>query len=648
MATDAEAKAAGFALPTGTDLIKNGDNAITQNAKATVDGLAALKTKRPNIQPGANLDDYYGDAYIGHHPSLVTSTTATLLNLPQDLIDDPRGFVLDVRTVGQGTIQQIDTYFWPPKRYIRNSAPSSGTGWTAWMRVLFEGDMQDQEQTPQERGFKTVPLILTSPANASATESVPEATLRFPIRYSIPANRWRLHVQNINDRSGQKYPGAVSFTGAWFSKGSHTTGILNAAVTQVMPAFTTPADGSEYVGPWVSGAPIEANADHMLTVAYSMPTGTQAVSSIATVWRTPNTKYPEAWTPPNMAKSDTAPFSIWLEVEVPSTVPVVAELASSGGVGAGATNPIIDSGLSQYCRIIGALPMHYAHSGSTLGIWDDPAHHKWQKWLPYARPDAMYVSLGSNDLYGSATLAEVKASAATVFGIAKDLATSNLYATTIPPRTAAGDETTRRQYNTWLRTMPLGIRDVFEVSAALSSNDDTIRPEFDADGIHANEAGGLAKANAISRAIVEPFQRYLVDETAGRTVKVWDYVNNREQIIYGDTGSRRLPIPSALDPQGDFFLRRVGNTVRLRMTAVKFTTTGNITIPGVIPSGFRPVGYFPLTSTPYWSAETSVRARVTGADVQILATVPGGITNFEASWDTNEPWPTTLPGTSHS
>lgn len=648
MATDAEAIKAGFALPTGADLIKNGDNAITQNAKATVDGLAALKVKRPNIQPGADLNSFYGEAYGGQHPSLVASTTATLLNLPQDLIDDPRGFVLDVRTVGEGTIQQLDTYYWPAKRYIRNSAPSSGTGWTAWKSVLFEGDIQEQEQTPQERGYKTVPLILTSPANASGTETVAAGSLRFPVRYAVPISRWRLHVQNINDRAGTKYSGAVNFNGIWLGTGSHTTGAFLPASnqTQVAPAFTTPANGDEYVSPWISRE-IQASTDMLISVGYANATGQANVASIATVWRTPVASNSNVSAPSTLVKGDTAPFNIWIEAEVPSTVPVVAELASSGGVGAGATNPIIDSGLSQYCRIIGALPMHYAHSGSTLGIWKDPAHHKWQKWLPYARPDAMYISLGSNDLFGSATLAEVQASAEAVFNIARDLATANLYATTIPPRTAAGDETTRHQYNTWLRTKPLGIRDVFEVSAALSSDDETIRPEFDADGIHANAAGGLAKAKAISRAIVEPYQRYRIEETAGRTVKVWDYINNREQMIYGDTGYRALPNdPAKTGEVGNVIVRRVGSMVELSISDKTVVVGGNVTLL-TLPAGFRPWAWVNTNLTTIYDsvAPTPNGLRITTAgDVMVYSVSAGEVLRGQVVFMTPDPWPTSLPG----
>lgn len=46
MATDSEALAAGFLLPTGADYISDGDNAITQNAKAAMDYADAL-LKRP-------------------------------------------------------------------------------------------------------------------------------------------------------------------------------------------------------------------------------------------------------------------------------------------------------------------------------------------------------------------------------------------------------------------------------------------------------------------------------------------------------------------------------------------------------------------------------------------------------------------------
>jgi lysophospholipase L1-like esterase len=345
------------------------------------------------------------------------------------------------------------------------------------------------------QAYKSAALALTAPADASGTIPVTGTTLRMPVLYGVPLGRVRMHVRNHNDRGDTSYPGAVSFAGVWFGPGDTVTGAHAAPPVKVANGFTTPADGSEWVTPWFDADTAE-NTGHLLTTSFTAPPGTVAVDSIGTVWTGAGSPAGTA-APGRLSKS--VPFDFWLEAEVPASVPVVAELGSSGTAGHGSDRPVLDSALSIYARRVGALPLHYAHSGSTLAIWDEADHHKWQKWQDCARPDALLLSLGSNDLYGSATLGETQAKTAEVLAIARKLATPNLFATTVPPRDSTTDEDRRRAYNTWLLTRPLGIRDVFDWNGALSDDDETIRPEFYGDGVHTNTAGAQAKADAITR-----------------------------------------------------------------------------------------------------------------------------------------------------
>lgn len=74
MATDAEARAAGFATPAGTDLISGGDNAIRQNARTALDLI--------NAATGHDHDDrYYTKAEVdarSHYRGVVVDTADTL------------------------------------------------------------------------------------------------------------------------------------------------------------------------------------------------------------------------------------------------------------------------------------------------------------------------------------------------------------------------------------------------------------------------------------------------------------------------------------------------------------------------------------------------------------------------------------------
>lgn len=165
---------------------------------------------------------------------------------------------------------------------------------------------------------------------------------------------------------------------------------------------------------------------------------------------------------------------------------------------------------------------------------------------------------------------------------------------------------------------------------------------------------------------------YRVNETAGRTVTAWDYLNNREQLIYGDTGWRNINVSSAAsvtgtirDPEkpGTLRLRREGRTVTARISDVGLAAGGSQGVlfsAGDIPQGFRASSDGPFVNlrdltmgyatyhTAYASA-SSIRwmSFWTGSTLSQSRPV-GGAASGEFSWITDDPWPTSLPGTAVS
>lgn len=155
-------------------------------------------------------------------------------------------------------------------------------------------------------------------------------------------------------------------------------------------------------------------------------------------------------------------------------------------------------------------------------------------------------------------------------------------------------------------------------------------------------------------------QGYKISEVAGRTITVWDYLNNREQMIYGDTGVRSLPVPNVapLNGVGTITISRTGNEVTMVLDGVEYIGTDNrgyLTEAGFIPAGFRP-GYLEnptgivlnnnANATYPISVLQSSRLRRMGPP--LVGVEPGlGVNAFRGTlkWRTTEPWPTTLPGT---
>lgn len=143
----------------------------------------------------------------------------------------------------------------------------------------------------------------------------------------------------------------------------------------------------------------------------------------------------------------------------------------------------------------------------------------------------------------------------------------------------------------------------------------------------------------------EPVQRYTIDQSAGRVVKVWDYLNNREQLIYGDTGDR--DISSNLSKStGKVVVSRMGNNVTLDLMGVAPTSelaSGTVFLN--IPSGFRsPIRKdLPLLANITGNASRSSFIFANGG-MGVWNPSTSDLYRFTVSYRTNDPWPTSLPG----
>lgn len=136
---------------------------------------------------------------------------------------------------------------------------------------------------------------------------------------------------------------------------------------------------------------------------------------------------------------------------------------------------------------------------------------------------------------------------------------------------------------------------------------------------------------------------YIVKQQAGRTVSVWDYINNREQLIFGDTGSRLLPISGGM--AGTLRIRRVGSTVTVSYANVRNTGTGTVII-GEIPSGFRPPQTVPGMVQETNTMRIGQALSYAPYSLQVLSV--GAANSYltgQMTWQTTDPWPSTLPGT---
>jgi hypothetical protein len=148
-----------------------------------------------------------------------------------------------------------------------------------------------------------------------------------------------------------------------------------------------------------------------------------------------------------------------------------------------------------------------------------------------------------------------------------------------------------------------------------------------------------------------------VDQTAGRAIYQWDDVNNREQLIYGDTGWRDVTasITAPFTVNG-LHIRRVHNRVTLHWDSL---TSG----PSAAPTGSAftaPTGFVVSNRDPSyygravlqqaansigniwsygWNSATLIPQQCIGSWFS------GAYFNGGFTYLTDDPWPTTLPGT---
>lgn len=356
-------------------------------------------------------------------------------------------------------------------------------------------------------GFKSVPLSLSiglgSDGNAAATEAA-----RIPMNWNAPIFRARFHIRNISSNHATVRAGAVDFTGLWVGKHAGN-GAFTAAPAQVQGAFSTPANGDEYVSKWFQFNNTPGIED-LLSFGYTATGGTNVVGQGGQSWHnaSPATA---SQTAPAVTLSNVCPFFIWMEAETYAGTPVVAVLGDSlsCGVGDGTVNgPAnkfrVDSMLSQYCQSINALPVHYANSGDKLSSWQDTGHAKWRFFDGTSKPDALIVAMGSNDVFGGDSLATYQTRLKLVMDYARAKISPNVTLANLMPRNTYAnttEEQVRRTVNTWYLSLPNGARDVFDFAASISADDETITAPYDSDGTHLTAAGYLKNAQAITRPV---------------------------------------------------------------------------------------------------------------------------------------------------
>ena len=460
----------GFPYPTGGDKVAVHSD-IENVAKAVDARVASIDGAKKDREPVAlGLSSVFDELPTGDY-TIWSGDVADALGLPL-LVQGSLNIVRWGAAGGTATFTARST---APQTWV-NSRLSGG--WVGWSQLGGSVGSVKALQPAAAGTLKAAPLAFTTGYGGAVTSG--SGTTKVVQYVNANVSRAQVNIRNWNPRYVNKDRAAATLTGVRI--GRHTS---NGGGTGWV---SLPNGATAYKSGWVSVPEALRGAEVVIEFSWS---GSDVTRTLGTGWENGSrTNNPALWT--------------WLEVEVPSSVPVVAAFGSSTAAGVGATRPMIDSWLAQWCKTHNAIPAFWAQSGDSASSWTPTADRKWSLYGDdIAAPDAMLYAMGSNDWAGGATLAELQERiTATADEISKRI-TANIFGTTITPRaTPPSNDSTRTALNAWMSTSGL-FRDVFDFAGAVALPDGTLDPAVDADGTHVNTAGHARLAAAIDRPIVD-------------------------------------------------------------------------------------------------------------------------------------------------
>lgn len=137
-----------------------------------------------------------------------------------------------------------------------------------------------------------------------------------------------------------------------------------------------------------------------------------------------------------------------------------------------------------------------------------------------------------------------------------------------------------------------------------------------------------------------------VDQTAGRAIYAWDDLNDREQLIYGDTGWRDVTAAGWLAngwTASALYVSRSGYDIILHIEGLNAASMTNIAFI-TLPAGYQISGTVDRRGLLH-TATTPANAYRTLANTVVSATTSTPLLYGVLRWRTLDAWPTSLPGT---
>lgn len=358
-------------------------------------------------------------------------------------------------------------------------------------------------------------------------EGALQQNVRYPFKLSTGTKRVRLHIANYNDANDKEYIvpdlhlnmnvfiGRHRVTADGGLTGQFAVGCQ--AITNIPPGGLPIPGSTEVVTDWMS-IDIQAGLEYLLSLSYYNPSRAPIASGMGFTWRSAPTGDVNVVGPvPGQSSSIKSPFSVWLEVEIPNTTPVVAHIGDSLLVGRESAYTLHDSYANKHAQMTGCMPRIYGIPGGRMHTYTEtPNTPKWNRWANLPTADACIIQMGSNDVFDlkaetGTALETLKASLATLVPMVRERISPNIYLATIMPRNMASSgasiNAVRRDYNDYLMTLPHGALGCFDFSGAVEdkANPDRVASHLvSEDNVHLLTGGYARMATAIPGPLAGP------------------------------------------------------------------------------------------------------------------------------------------------
>ncbi len=598
----------------------------------------SLRFRDVSVLPSLNVEDWIGLDLVGIYRFANPTAVQSVIGRP--LGSDGLAFA-QVEPIGGGGSKITWTEYQAPRRTFEKIVSTTAANRTEWKRI--------------DKPFRTVLHGLSMPGAQTLTDTAATRHIRVPVKLFRTIDSWELVFKNFNDRTSTNF-GALDFKGVYIGKrfkdanGNYTAQFAETPTSLGLPVLASAGTTSErYRIPDIHYQ-LEANTEYILSYAYETPGGTPNHMGIGGSYLGTNTGGVASTAPVTNTWSQYIPLDVYFKLEAPPEVPFYVYPGSSTDAALNTNHPLRDGWGWKHAEAHGAIPALIGQSGSTLDSWVAGTNYNRVKFTSIARPDKVIGNPGSNDIYNGATLSEMQDKFNAYVAWIRLYIGNTIEAADVFPRASetAAVKGVRVAFNQWLRSLPSGVTRTYDRASSVTGPDGLLRSDFNSgDNTHLNTAGQrmLAASMLSGQPKPEVVNSYRVDETAGRTVLVWDYLNNREQIVYGDTGERDIST-LLVNATGRVTIARVGPMVHLSLEGVDPTST----VSGVflnLPVGFRPATRkdFSMASTvssdsPLWR---SAYVLASGA-LSIGSPALTDRYHYVLSYRSNDPWPASLPG----